>query len=233
VITPDFDLVVNWCVSSTDSLYAQYKKDSTRFLLGFENTILLDYFDLANIQKRSHSDKIQKILVTMGGVDEFDLTARVVKGLSLIDEEWEVRIILGPGYSRKAELLKIIDLGKSNFSLKENIDNLYADYLWADLAFSAGGLSSSELVATKTPAILVAAYEHQVARCQYFHQQQWAYYTGRENLFDTQTVKNSLDYLQKNIGDMRNNLQKNEFRGGNEKIFAHISSYRQSAKLVS
>lgn len=228
VITEDFDIVVNWCVDSSDGLYRAYMDKAIKFILGFENTVLPDYLDWQKIQERSSKKEVKRILISMGGIDEFDLTGRIVQALMLRIRNYEIRVIIGPGYLKQKELYKYVQRGWGNFTIKETVCNLFDDYFWADVAFSAGGLTASELVAAKTPAILVACYEHQIKRCEYYSGHNWAYYMGYYRELKEEKIIESLDYVIDNIGRFRDTLSQLDFRGGNEKIFESIDSCRQS-----
>lgn len=220
----DFDLIVNWCVDLKESVYEEYKGGN--LLCGFENAILPDYFDRDKICKRSYGDFVRKILITMGGIDEFNLTRRILEALRCFDKEFEIRVVIGPGCTLN---------DKASFSgvvFKENSCNLFEDYLWADIAFSSGGLTSSELAATRTPAILISAYTHQIKRCEYYARQGWAYYLGGQEGIIADNIRNGLNKVVSGIADYRIALARSAFRGGSEKIFKIIDSYRQSKKLA-
>ena len=90
----------------------------------------------------------------------------------------QILIILGAGYPYKDALESSLSACKFKFIVKENVLNMFEEYMDCDLAIGAGGLTASELVATRTPCILIATYQHQVARCQYFDDRGWAIYLG-------------------------------------------------------
>lgn len=233
IITGDFDIVVNWCVDTRERLYEKHKCPKTKFILGFENAILPHYFSEKHFLVKKEKDTAEKILISMGGVDEFNLTAEVLKALSGHDKAsgFDIRAIVGPGYAHSKDLLDSLKGNVRGFTVKENCDNLSDDYMWADMAFSAGGLTSSELVAAKIPSILIAAYGHQVKRCEYYFRQNWVYYAGYRDIADEKRIRESLDYLTNNIGLFRDNLSRSGFRGGNEKIYKNIDTCRQSKQL--
>lgn len=232
VITQDFDVVMNWCVDYQDKLYEAYKENNIQFLLGFENIILPDYLEWKKIIKRTYPKDIRRILIAMGGIDEFDMTQKIVKVLTQRADAYEIRVVTGAGYRYQQELSKFMQHWFKNFSLKQNVDTLFEDYLWADIAFSAGGLTASELVATRTPAILISTYKHQIKRCEYYFSNKWVYYAGFHSNLNEKSIIESLDYLKENINLFRESLSKSTFRGGNEKIFKNIDSCRQARQLV-
>lgn len=215
----DFNLVVNWGVDLKDTIYKDYKKGN--FLCGFENTVLPDYFDWEQIcKKRPSMSVICRILIAMGGIDEFNLIGRILDALENFDNELEIRVIIGPGcrLNDKDRFRGVV--------FKENSCNLFEDYLWADIAFSAGGLTSSELVATQTPAILISSYAHQIRRCQYYACRGWAYYLGEQHKLGAGSIRNGLDKVLGGFADYKTALAGAGFRGANEKIFEIIDSYR-------
>lgn len=226
IIDSDFDIVINWCVESGSDLYSAYRASAVKFMLGFPVTILPDYLDWAKIAERVYPKDIKKIFISMGGVDKFNLTQRIVEALSSESEQFRITVAIGPGYAFKRNLLDYMRNHYGCFSVRDNADNLFDDYIESDLAFSAGGLTSSELVATKTPAVLIASYQHQVGRCNYFARSELAYYAGFYDKVDTQRIVYCLEYMKKNISKYRYNLQNTDFRGGNEEIFNSISYCR-------
>jgi len=232
VITKDFDIVVNWCVDSNDNFYKDYEGENIQFIIGFENTILPYYFDRDRISTRTFGKDVKKVLVSVGGIDEFDLTRKIITALTQQKKDYEIRVIVGYGYANYKELLRITKDKLKNFNLRKNVVNLFEDYLWADVAFSAGGLTSSELVSTRTPAILIAAYEHQVKRCEYYSKNKWAYYIGDYLNLNEVQILNGLDYMLNNINLFRNSLAQLHFEGGNEKIYKSVDSCRQCKQLV-
>jgi spore coat polysaccharide biosynthesis predicted glycosyltransferase SpsG len=231
-ITSDFDIVVNWCIDSSEGWYRNYGGYNTKFLLGFDYAILPDYFVWERIYSRRLKNDLKRILILTGGIDEFNLTKRIVEVLSGLPDKYVIRIILGPGYRYQSELARFMERHFSNFSLKQNVVRVFEDYMWADVAFSLGGLTSMELVASKTPAVLIAAYKHQVRRCEYLSEKNFAYYAGYYSEICDKEIIRGLEYINEKIGLFRNSLCKNNFRGGNEKIFKDIDTCRQSKQLV-
>lgn len=228
VITDDFDIVINWCVEGSSDLYSRYRQNDIQFILGFENSILPDYFVSSFVPLPKDNAAPKRILITMGGSDEFDTTAMVLKFLSCQhNENDEFHIILGVGYENYTGISGLLESKFRNFIIKYDASDLYDEYRWADIAFSAGGLTSSELVAAKVPAILIATQEHQIKRCKYYSQNGWAYFVGFYKNITESGLVNSFNYLKNNINEFRANLSGFEFRGGNEKIYQSIDSRRQ------
>ena len=154
-IVPDnFDFVINW-----NSNTQKYKQKS---LVGYEYAIIDKKF--FEIKK----EKTTEILIAFGGADEVDLTYKVVK--FLLDRGVEnLNVIVGAGY--KGRVFEI-------FTPKVNVLDMADEYKNAKIAITAGGLSSIEAVATKTPTILIANYFHQIKRCEYLQKKGVAKFLG-------------------------------------------------------
>ena len=127
---------------------------------------------------RENTLQNKKILIAMGGSDEFDFTNKIVKTIIKHELDLELNIVIGSGYKFKKELELLLKNTPIKYCIKHNVTDMLHEYLSCDIGIGAGGLTSSELIATKTPAILIALYEHQQARCEYFQLNGWAKYLG-------------------------------------------------------
>ena len=112
----------------------------------------------------------------MGGADELDFTSKVANVIA--GKDMELIIIVGAGYDQKERLKNSLDEKGAAYTIKVNVEDMLAEYLSCDFAIGAGGLTSSELVASRTPCALIATYEHQIARCEYFDIEGWVKYLG-------------------------------------------------------
>ena len=71
---------------------------------------------------------------------------------------------------------------RCDITIMQNIDKMFEEFMGCDIAIGAGGLTAFELIATRTPSLIMAAYEHQIARCSYFDKAGWATYLGFRSL---------------------------------------------------
>jgi spore coat polysaccharide biosynthesis predicted glycosyltransferase SpsG len=176
-LPPSYDLVLSWDADSK-SCFRKGKYPGTKFFLGPEYVILPIDFDCSLIQQRPHNKNRKGILIAMGGVDERNFTEKIIERLMQIKCDMEVRIVLGAGYRHKNELLKLLRQTDLGWKILEDVKRMFPVYLHCDIAIGAGGLTASELVDTRTPALLIALYEHQISRCRYFEKMGWAKYLG-------------------------------------------------------
>jgi spore coat polysaccharide biosynthesis predicted glycosyltransferase SpsG len=193
-ILEEMDLVVDWDVDAY-KFFQPERHPQTKFLLGPEYVILPLNYDHNRIAARNFITPPKRLLVCMGGADEQNFTQKIVDALLDSDKQLESIIILGAGYQYKAHLEKSLSGSKSKFTVKENVLNMFKEYMECDLAIGAGGLIASELVATRTPSILLATYQHQISRCQYFDDRGWARYLGYKE-FARQDLLEAIEHIQ-------------------------------------
>jgi spore coat polysaccharide biosynthesis predicted glycosyltransferase SpsG len=200
-ILDDLDLIIDWDVEAY-KYFDTNKYSNTKFLLGPEYVILPKEFYSSKVYNRKVSLLKNKVLIAMGGADEFDFTGKVVNLLLKSNLNIELNIIIGSGYEFRKELENILEQSNIKYIIKQNITNMLDEYLSCDIGIGAGGLTSSELVATQTSAILIATYEHQIARCKYFEQKGWAKYLGFKEFKSSDLIDailNPLIITDKNI----------------------------------
>lgn len=177
IIPDDMSLVVDWDVDA-DRLFDQKKYPGTKFLLGPQYAILPEDFDFMKIHNRSYKSKPEALLVSMGGADEDNFTQKVVDLLIKEKTGLKLDVIAGGGYRHMKGLSSSLKNSGAKYVIKQNITNMFDEFMNCDIAVSAGGLTSFELIATRTPSVLIAIHEHQIGRCGYFDKMGWAKYLG-------------------------------------------------------
>ncbi len=188
-----YDLVLSWNYNSKD-YFDLNRYNKTKFFLGTEYVILPMSFDFSKIEKRDFKKKKEKLLISLGGADEKNMTFDVIKQLKNISCDLDIVVILGSGYQFEKELSVYLEKSSLSYEIKKSVDNMYIEYMDCDIAIGAGGLTVSEIVATKTPALIISTYEHQVERCDYFDNKGWIRHLGYMNSTFT---KADLDYFPK------------------------------------
>ena len=100
-------------------------------------------------------------MVTMGGVDHYNLSSLILKYLNKIDNRLKVNMIIGPYYDNRNEIMDSISKSNLNVEVFEGLTNIYPVICMSDIAISAGGVSVYELAATSTPMIGISLWENQ------------------------------------------------------------------------
>jgi len=105
--------------------------------------------------------KVQTILITFGGVDQNNLTQRVLESIKdlIIENSIKVRIVLGLGYKRMDTLGKVIEEIRADggqVDMYRNVSNMAKIMENVDLAITSNGRTLYELAAMRIPIISIA-----------------------------------------------------------------------------
>lgn len=172
-----FDVTLSWDIDS-EKYFAIERYPKTKFFIGPEFVILPPEYNNNFLKQRKRTFPRTRLLLAMGGADDCNQAKHIVNKLQDINCPLEIVVILGAGYSHLSELESILRESRLRYQLKSNVNNMIEEYLNADVAITAGGLTASESVAAGLPVFLVATYKHQIIRCKYFEDQGWAIYLG-------------------------------------------------------
>jgi spore coat polysaccharide biosynthesis predicted glycosyltransferase SpsG len=107
---------------------------------------------------------VDRILITFGGVDEGNLTARITNLIApiCIEKNIALDIVTGPGYSHHSELSKIISTHPSASITRASSTSRISDLMYkADLAITSGGRTVLELASLLVPTIVICQNERE------------------------------------------------------------------------
>jgi len=150
----DVDMVINpSCIVKENDYIA---KD---VLCGMEYVILGNEYRAGRIE--SLNTENHSILVTMGGIDHYDLSSRVIPILEEISLSIQVNMIIGPYYENIESIKTAVKNSSLEVNIFENASNLRALILKSNLALTSGGFTTYELAAMSTPSIGIALWYNQ------------------------------------------------------------------------
>lgn len=157
------DLVIN-------ALYAPHNQNPN-VLVGPKYFCLRDEF--LYLPKQVVRDVAERVLVTFGGVDEGDITSRVVAAIAPYCRQQGIAIdvVVGPGYQHHDHLLEVIrQLGNPGVNYVRNTNRISDYMLEADLAITSGGRTVLELAALQVPTMVICQNQrettHEFARAE-------------------------------------------------------------------
>lgn len=142
------DLVVN-------ALYP-HQMPSAHILTGPKYFCLRDEF--LHVPGRSSPNTVQRILLTFGGVDEGDLTGRVLEVLTPIisSKRISMDVVLGPGYLHGEVLQKRVErLDYPLINIVRSTPKISDYMIAADLAITSGGRTVLELASLRVPMVVI------------------------------------------------------------------------------
>lgn len=132
-------------------------------LLGTRYALLRGQFAGWRGHPRATPPQARRVLVTLGGSDPDNVTARVVEALAALDvADLEARVIVGAANPHRAALERAAAAAPAGrISLLGSVDDMPAQMAWADLAVAAGGTTAWELLFMRLPAALVVLAPNQ------------------------------------------------------------------------
>ena len=150
------DLVLNQNLHADPRLYTHRDQD-THLLLGTRYVLLRREFLEWRNRERVVQPVAHKLLVSLGGADPDNVTAKVVHALRALDVE--ARVVVGGSNPHFGELSSAVNSPSSVLRDATNMPELMA---WADVAVAAGGTTSWELAFMGLPSLMVVLAENQV-----------------------------------------------------------------------
>ncbi len=156
------DILLNQNINAQELKYSCSR--DTICLLGCKYLMLRREFLQYKGFKRAIPYKARNILVTMGGADPDNVTLKVLKALSLLNDSGiEVKVIIGPSNPNLDVIKsKIVHSGLPISPIisppPEKMPELMA---WADLAITAGGSTCWELAFMGVPSLIITVAENQ------------------------------------------------------------------------
>ncbi len=171
-------IVINGDVHARELPYQSSFAD-TLFLLGPEFSILRSEF--WEVAPRVAPEKINNILVTMGGSDPYNFMPKIIYLLDTLPGTFSVTAIIGPFFENIAEVQTISQRTQRNITLVENPDSVCDLMLQADMAISAGGQTLYELARVGCPTVAVRLAANQDGQIAVFEKAGFLRIAGRGN----------------------------------------------------
>jgi len=153
------DLVINGGADASDLVYRVAA--DTRLLLGPRYSLLREEFGLGATREIRQAP--QRVLITVGGEDEFALTPRLVAwtrqvlGMAVID------VVIGPFFTAETTV-EMARMAREDrrIAVHEAPEGMRDLMLGCDIAVTGGGQTAYELAATGTPAVAITIADNQV-----------------------------------------------------------------------
>jgi spore coat polysaccharide biosynthesis protein SpsF len=180
--------------------------------VGWEYVIIKDEF-LKPIKPMINSKP--KILVSMGGTDPFNITDYVINALNQFDKEFEIIIVLGPGYSYYEKLKLLLQKTNLEFEVIINPNNLSELIKSVDFGVISFGQTAYEFTALGIPALYIClSYDHNISSS-LFENLNFGVSAGIFNEIDNITFTNYLNNIFEKFPLMKKSILKSRV---NEKM---------------
>ncbi|MBN2564006.1 MAG: UDP-2,4-diacetamido-2,4,6-trideoxy-beta-L-altropyranose hydrolase [Phycisphaerae bacterium] len=157
------DILLNQNIGADKLIYA-VNREAIR-LLGPRYALLRPEFLSARSLERVVPEQAGNILVTMGGSDHPNVTARVLRAIRSLDfPGLTARIVVGPASPHRVELECLAaEPGAVRVDLLHDVRDMPGLMAWADLAVTAGGSTCWELAFRGVPMLVAVLAENQRA----------------------------------------------------------------------
>ena len=155
-------------------------------LCGMEFIILGEDYRTGLIKESS--ERVKSILITMGGIDHYNLSSRLLPIIEKIDKDIVVNMIIGPYYENFKQIKIAAKNSKLSINFYEGLSNISSVMMQSDVAVSAGGFTIYELAAMSIPSVGIALWDNQKVNIECLSNKEAIiplyYFRGEE--FDTQ-----------------------------------------------
>ncbi len=194
------DIVLNQNLHATESLYAG-RDASTRLLLGVGYALLRREFRKWSDWQRSTMADARKVVVTLGGSDPEQMTAKILQALRGLTG-LEVTALVGP-CNPDADRLRA-DAASLPFPVKiEQGADLPALMAASDSAIAAAGSTSWELAFMQLPSLLLATAENQRSVAEHLAQSRAALSLGWHSDLRPDALRENVSTLLKDADRRR------------------------------
>ncbi len=156
----DADLVINPAFGAECLAYRAPR--GARQMLGIQYALLRPEFLTWRAQPRAMPPVANKLLVTLGGSDPTNATAKVMRALTQLDTtDLEIRVVVGPANPQLRNLRLLAIDSRVPMRLVTDCQLLPALMGWADLAISAAGVTCYEMACVGLPNATLTTSESQ------------------------------------------------------------------------
>jgi CMP-N-acetylneuraminic acid synthetase/spore coat polysaccharide biosynthesis predicted glycosyltransferase SpsG len=112
--------------------------------------------EFLNAKTKEVTEKVENVLITFGGTDPNNLTLKTLKAISKSKYDFNITIILGPGYLNSESLYEEVNKLDRQISVFHHVKNMAEHMYNADIIFSSAGRTMYEIAMIGTPAIIIA-----------------------------------------------------------------------------
>lgn len=128
---------------------------------------------------RRPRERLDSIVVSMGGSDTYGVTVEVARALKT--RSLAATVILGPGFAHDQALAAVKHDG---LTIRRNVPSLAEEFSRHDLAITAGGLTPCEANAAGLPAIIIATEPWEARTGEVLEQLGGSYFAGHRGEID-------------------------------------------------
>jgi spore coat polysaccharide biosynthesis predicted glycosyltransferase SpsG len=162
---------------------------------GWEWVLLRKEFARAEDYRLEDEKSHPLLLITMGGSDPYLLTCRAVTAIDALKGDFDVSLLLGPGFKGLEELEALLAEANRKYIIIDNEKEPWRLFGRADLAVASFGVTAYELAAAGVPSILLGISEDHVRSASSFDKAGIAFNLGLYSAVSDKSIRQAVGSL--------------------------------------
>lgn len=162
----DCDVLLDQNLGQTDDMYHPFVPEECQVLTGCRYALLRPEFTAfreRSLEYRKGKTQIDRVLISMGGVDKENYTEEALNGLasSGLNDKTEVTVVLGKQAPWLTEVKEQATNSRLNVRVLSNVSNMAELMSRSDLSIGAAGSTSWERCCLGLPTLMCVLAENQ------------------------------------------------------------------------
>ncbi|WP_394884618.1 UDP-2,4-diacetamido-2,4,6-trideoxy-beta-L-altropyranose hydrolase [Clostridium butyricum] len=152
------DFIINQNINAEKLKYSKTTPKDTKLFLGLKFSMIRDEFKKA-YKKKVEKEYVEDILLTLGGMDDYNNTIRILNNLTSLNQK--IHVVLGSAFD-EGVINEIYDFSKQYGNIHVYENAIMSDLMSiCDIAISGCGSTIYELCAMNVPSLGIVVAENQ------------------------------------------------------------------------
>lgn len=180
----DCDVLLDQTPGRDGSHYTGRVGESTHMLLGADYALLDSRFAALRsraLARRRSSDRLHRLLVSLGATDPDDVTSRALKAIGRVSPEIAVDVVLGQASPHLEAVRRQVTCMRQPVNLHVSTDDMPTLMMEADFAIGASGTTALERCCLGLPTLAVTTASNQEWMAERLHERGALVLLGRQD----------------------------------------------------
>ncbi len=203
------DFVLNQNIYAKTEHYRELVPDGCNVFAGLEYSLIRPEFKAyASRDKRTFDRGKINVLLTLGGSDENNIAAKVMRAIEKAPYALDVTVVCGNLNPHYESLVTMAKGMVKPFSVIRSTDDMAGLMYRSDIAITAGGSTTIETLVMRLPSLVITVAENQERIVQELQKRELAVTLGWHHKIDDDIILTGLKQLIED-GEMREKMQRN------------------------
>jgi len=191
------------CVHSADIIIIPYlasdklkikKRQSAKYLLGLKYYILRPEF--VNVKPTRINKNIKNVLITMGGCDPQNITAKVLDSLKDLDLKLNLTVVIGEMFQEtEFKINDILHDYTGTYSVLKNVKDMAQLMSDSDIAIINSGLTKYETISVGLPSIVISNNQYHSELMSDFNKYNVLLHLGEADKIENNQITEAVEHL--------------------------------------